>query len=93
VWVGRRVEGPARFEAYAGFLRDVGLGDVGEDFFSTVLGEDDVDSGGLAAELDIFDRKGSRAYFCTSWEFKMDGEGVRLVLFGKSGVEVGASDS
>ena len=93
VRVGRRVEGPTRFEAYAGFLRHVRLGDVGEDFFPTVLGEDDVDGGGLAAELDISDRKGSRAYFCTSWEFKMDGEGMRLVLFGMSGVEVCASDS
>ena len=91
VRVGCWVEGPACVEAYAGFLGDVGLGDIGEDFIVAMLGEGDVDSGGLATELDILDREGCRAYFCTPWEFKVDGEGVWLVLLGQCGVEVGAS--
>lgn len=91
--VGCWVESPACIEAYAGFLRNVGLGNVGEDFFLAMLGEGDVDGGGLAAELDILDREGCQSYFCTPWEFKMDCEGMRLVLFDERGVKVSAGNS
>ena len=93
MWIGCRVEGPASVETYAGFGGDVGLGNVGEDFFSAMLGEGDVDGGGLAAELDVLDCEGCWAYFRTLWEFKVDGEGVRLVLFSESGVEVRPGDA
>jgi len=93
VRVGCGLECPARIEAYTGFLRHVRLGNIGEDFFLTMLGEGDVDGGGLTAELDILYREGCRAYFCTTWEFKMDGKGVRLVLFRECGVKVSTGNS
>lgn len=59
---------------------EIRVGDVAEDFFAVALGQGDVDDGGLAAELDVFDGECGRAGLCPSEEFEVEGEGVGLLL-------------
>lgn len=58
---GRRLQSPGGFERDALLGGDVGVRDVADDFLAAVLGERDVDDGGLAAEFDVFDFEGCEA--------------------------------
>lgn len=65
------------------------MGEVADDFFARVLGQGDVDDGGLAAELDVFDGEVGGTDLRAAQEFEVQGYGVGLVLGAEGGGEVG----
>ncbi len=91
-------------EGEAGFGREVGLRDVAYNaggrgralVFTRVLGEDNMDGGGSAAELGVLDGDCRRAGGGSTQEFEIESDAVRLLVGGKGGVEVelcGCKDS
>ena len=86
------VERPVRPQGEAGFRVQVGVGDVADDFGAGVLGQGDVQGGGLPAEFGVVDGEVGGAGGGAAQEFEVEGYGVWLVLGGEGGVEVGAGD-
>jgi hypothetical protein len=66
----------------------VGVEDLPNHFFTPVLMERDMDDGGLASELDIFDDQGGGADLGAAQKIEMEREGMGLTLFGKSRLEM-----
>lgn len=91
-------EGEARFGYEVG-LRDVAYNAGGRGralIFPRVLGENDMDGGGSAAELGVLDGDCRRAGGGSTEEFEIEGDAVRLLVGGKGSVEVelrGCEDS
>lgn len=86
------VEDPVGGEGEAGFGVHVGVGDVADDFSAVVLAQGDVYGGGLPAEFGVVHGEVGGAGGGAAQEFEVQGYGVRLVLRGEGGGEVGADD-
>jgi len=91
-------------EGEAGFGGEIGLCDVAYNAggwgcalaFTRVLGEDNMDGGGSAAELGVLDGDCGRTGGGSTEKLEIEGDAVRLFVGGEGGVEVelcGCKDS
>ena len=71
-----------RFEGHAFFYRHVTLRNGANHFLSAILGERDVNYGGLTTKLGVSDREKSISYLSAAEKIQVEGYAIWLVLRG-----------